>query len=79
MKLRQHYSVVKCHACGASIHQSGYEVRYSTHQVIPSGQAGKWVEIQAAGDDPKPHLRKTCNRCGYGWLEEVACPDECDA
>lgn len=30
------------------------------------------VDITSFNDMPLPHLHRTCLRCGYVWLEEIA-------
>lgn len=67
MTLLPFNSVAECPKCGLST--SGCSVRYSQLEEIDCGN-GNFIDVHNVGHALRPHLRKNCPHCHYGWLEQ---------
>ena len=55
----------KCTKCG---YQS-ISAEYITFNKILRGDNGKFVMVKTWLNDDKEAIKRTCNNCGYEWLE----------
>jgi hypothetical protein len=45
-------------------------MRYCEDTCVPNGRNG-FDNVRSQGDQPTPHIHRTCKQCGYEWLAET--------